>query len=308
MYLYKSKVKGNLNKTNKITQVKLLTSGPPRIRVTRQAHRVSDPEIRGSQHPRRNPPHRVRCRGKASLHRAWWTCRLEHDHNDPGAFQETTRKMVGRTMSNPLRGRVLIMSNYHSIYYSIFIISMSFFSLPYRLKLILAYKNLRKLKKGSLIWNCFKNGSTTASPPLKECFAAHQFTPQSAPQWTPAAWDSPNHWCNPQWIWARAHRTENEECATCAFPAKWSSPFLPASMALHKVYLHEEHGLQPAVLLASNTHTFHVPIDQKRPSLGDSLASPLLLPSAATPKKKAPKSRRGKREIGGLNMIYPLVN
>jgi hypothetical protein len=95
---------------------------------------------------------------------------------------------------------------------------MSFFSLPYRLKLILAYKNLRKLKKGSLIWNCFKNGSTTASPPLKECFAAHHFTPQSAPQWTPnAAWDNPNHWCNPQWIWARAHRTENEECATCVY-------------------------------------------------------------------------------------------
>lgn len=133
-------------------------------------------------------------------------------------------------MSNPLRGRVLIMSTVIiTVYYSMNIISMSFFSLPYRLKLILAYKNLRKLKKGSLIWNCFKNGSTTASPPLKECFAAHHFTPQSAPQWTPnAAWDNPNHWCNPQWIWARAHRTENEECATLhisVFPAKWSSPF-----------------------------------------------------------------------------------
>mmetsp|Transcript_85987 Transcript_85987/g.175491 ORF Transcript_85987/g.175491 Transcript_85987/m.175491 type:complete len:288 (+) Transcript_85987:1669-2532(+) len=29
-------------------------------------------------HPRRNPPHRVRCRGKASLHRAWWTSMALH--------------------------------------------------------------------------------------------------------------------------------------------------------------------------------------------------------------------------------------
>ena len=50
------------------------------------------------------------------------------------------------------------MSNYHStLQYE-----WNFYvSLPYRLKLILAYKNLKKLKKRSLIWNCFK----TVPPP-----------------------------------------------------------------------------------------------------------------------------------------------